>query len=428
MAAQAQRAPDSLPDESRPPGAPDETLPFDHIVLVVLENHSFDNLLGALAKENRAVDGLKFNPQGEPLDSNPDSRGQPLAAFEFPDDRQGSDVSQSWNDTHEQIHGGAMDGFVRAAHDKTQPMGFWTGRELPFTYSFARSFSVANRWFCSAPCQTVPNRRFLFAGTARGAISSSPLGLIKDPPPPNGTIFARLNRHGISWRNYATDVPYSLFIPSLRSVRLRNLWHLRWMRCFRKDCARGKLPAVSFVDPEVGALSLVGEVLGKLPLIKRLGQRVARIGGSEEDPQDMGYGERWAYKVVSALLASPCWPRTLLIYTYDEHGGYYDHVPPPPAIPPDDVQPDLDEGDAPGGYDMYGVRVPAIVASPYVRAGSASDTVYDHTSILATIERKWNLPALTYRDANANTVLDMLDLAAPPELVEPPELSAPPGA
>jgi phospholipase C len=118
------------------------------------------------------------------------------------------------------------------------------------------------------------------------------------------------------------------------------------------------------------------------------------------------------------------WPRTLLIYTYDEHGGYYDHVPPPAAVPPDDTPPKLGPEDVPGGYDSYGVRVPAIIASPYARPSSVSDVVHDHTSVLATIEHKWNLPALTYRDANANPVFDLLDLGTP-ALLEPPELSGP---
>ncbi|MHB8817347.1 MAG: KAP family P-loop NTPase fold protein, partial [Steroidobacteraceae bacterium] len=125
-----------------------------------------------------------------------------------------------------------------------------------------------------------------------------------------------------------------------------------------------------------------------------------------------------------AILTSPAWPRTLLIYTYDEHGGYYDHVAPPEAIPPDDIGPKLTPGDAPGDYDMYGPRVPAIVVSPYSKPNGVSNRVYDHTSILATIEAKWNLPALTSRDANASTVMDFLDPAVPAFLA-PPTIQGP---
>ena len=126
----------------------------------------------------------------------------------------------------------------------------------------------------------------------------------------------------------------------------------------------------------------------------------------------MYWGELWAYGIVQAVLNSPQWPRTLLIYIYDEHGGYYDHVPPPAAIPPDNIAPRLQPGDPPGGYDMYGPRVPAIVVSPYAKPQGVTDVVHDHTSVLATIEAKWNLPALTNRDANAETVMDFLGLDA----------------
>jgi phospholipase C len=138
----------------------------------------------------------------------------------------------------------------------------------------------------------------------------------------------------------------------------------------------------------------------------------------------MYYGELWAHKVLEAVLRSPAWKRTLLIYTYDEHGGYYDHVPPPAAPKPDEIAPELQPGDPPGEYDTYGVRVPAVVVSPFSKPGGATDVVHDHTSILATIESKWNLPALTNRDANAETVMDFLDVTTE-ALGTPPALTAP---
>ena len=114
----------------------------------------------------------------------------------------------------------------------------------------------------------------------------------------------------------------------------------------------------------------------------------------------------------------------MLIWTYDEHGGYYDHVPPPAAVPPDDVPPALKPGDPPGGFDRYGFRVPAGVVSPYAKKNFVSHTIYDHTSILKTVEEKWNLPALTRRDANANSLFDMLDLHKKPAFLKPPKLPA----
>jgi phospholipase C len=137
----------------------------------------------------------------------------------------------------------------------------------------------------------------------------------------------------------------------------------------------------------------------------------------------MYYGERWAHEIVEAVTHSPAWERTLLIYTYDEHGGYYDHVPPPAARVPDGVPPQLEAGET-GDYSNYGPRVPAIIVSPYSRPGGVTNETHDHTSVLATIESKWNLPALTNRDANAATVMDFLDLNTP-ALLHPPAIDSP---
>jgi phospholipase C len=135
--------------------------------------------------------------------------------------------------------------------------------------------------------------------------------------------------------------------------------------------------------------------------------------------------------VIEAVLTSPAWPRTLLIYTYDEHGGYYDHVPPPPAIQPDGIKPNLQPGDTVADYTMYGPRVPAVVVSPYSKPNAVTNVIHDHTSVLATIEAKWNLPALTLRDANAETVMDFLDpqnaVFLTPPAIQGPSATGPSG-
>ncbi len=212
-----------------------------------------------------------------------------------------------------------MDGFVKTMCS-TQPMAYYTPEVLPFAYSLAGTFTLANRWFCSMPGPTYPNRQLLDKIEAELASADSP--------------------------------------------------------------------------------------------------------ETQEDPQDMYPGEAWAHSVIEAVLQSPNWPRTLLIYVYDEHGGYYDHVPPPTAIPPDDIAPVLQPGEPPGGYDLYGPRVPAIVVSPYSRPAWVTNVVHDHTSVLATIEAKWNLPALTRRDANAATVMDFL-APGTAAFLEPPKITAP---
>jgi phospholipase C len=285
----------------------------------------------------------------------------------------------------------------------------------------ARTFCVNNRWFSSAPCQTYPNRRFLMAGTAYGNISTSSESL-KDPPPPNGTIWDRLHAYGISWTNYFTDLPSTGIIPSTIEKYPANIAPITQ---FYADCAAGTLPSVSLVDPEFGVVSEVGSALATVPALASIAEKLTDTGGDEEGPQDMAYGEYWAYQTVKAILESPAWPRTLLIYTYDEHGGYYDHVKVPNAIEPDAIQPQLGPGDVPGAYNIYGPRVPGIVASPYAKPNAVTNLVHDHTSFLATVEAKWNLPRLTYRDANARTVMDFLDpqtaaFMNPPEITEPP--------
>jgi phospholipase C len=418
------RPPNSLPFPGKPAGTPNDEMPFDHLVVVMMENHSFDNLLGALP----GVDGLTLDGAGKATNSNPGTIGTAadVTAFPVPNTAQARNVSQSWKATHEQINGGLMNGFVQSS-GAVQPMGYYTPAVLPFAYSLARAFTLANRWFCSVPGPTYPNRRFLLAGTAWGATVTADHTLL-DPPPPNGTIFDRLSDQHINWCNYFSDLPMTSVIPS---IVLTHADHHAPISKFFHDCQAGSLPAVSFVDPRIGVLSSIGLPLASAPaLVKEalteLGANFQDVGPAqtEEDPQDMYYGEAWAHSVVQAVLQSPLWPRTLLIYTYDEHGGYYDHAPPPSAIPPDSIAPRLQPGDPPGGYDMYGPRVPAIVVSPYAKPGAVTSVVHDHTSVLATIEARWNLPALTARDANAATVMDFLDVSQA-SLLSPPSIQAP---
>jgi phospholipase C len=423
----------SVPFPDKPPGTVNTEMPFDHLVVVMMENHSFDNLLGTLSATRPEVDGLSFDASGHATNSNPGGDHMPaqVSSFPLPNTAQATHVVQNWKATHDQIAGGAMTGFVRSS-GAMQPMGYYTPQVLPFAYSLAENFTLANRWFCSVPGPTYPNRRFLLAGTAYGGTVTGPETLL-DAPPPHGTICDLMSAHNLNWCDYFSDIPMTAVIPS---IVLKHTDHHAPIAKFFRDCAAGTLPAVSFVDPALGAVSSVGAALASLPPIVKgtlevLGAdfQSATPGETQEDPQDMYWGEAWAQRVVTAVMQSPKWARTLLIYTYDEHGGYYDHVAPPAAIAPDNIAPALSPGDPPGGYDMYGPRVPGIVVSPYSRPGAVTDVLHDHTSILATIQAKWNLPALTVRDANATTIMDFLDpstaaLMTPPVLATPPK---PPG-
>ena len=189
------------------------------------------------------------------------------------------------------------------------------------------------------------------------------------------------------------------------------------------------------------------EIPQRLPMIRLLG--VAFDEFSEENPQDIRKGESFAAEVINRVLHGPAWPHTLLIWVYDEHGGYYDHVPPPAAVPPDDVEartvigrqsrlealfrpvfPRMvktkeNQTQGPNRYDRYGFRVPAVIVSPYARPDYVCSEVLDHTSVLKLVEEKWNLPPLTARDAAARTPLDALDLTSPPVFLDPPPLPEP---
>jgi len=385
-----------LPAGSRPyPNLAEgtDTIPeIEHIVVVMLENHSFDNMLGMLGRG----DGFTLDSSGQPTATNPDGHGELVRAFHMPTPCQlRGKPSQSWNASHVQYDHGTNQGFVVS---KSGPvaMGYWTPEDMPFTSSLARTFPIGDRYFCSVLGQTFPNRRYLIAATSLGMVDdTTPSGV-----PPAGTVFDLLNHHGIPWRDYYSTLPTAgVFLPLLgRKDISENLVHIDQ---FYADAADGNLPGFAIVDPNFGT-------------------------ESEEDPQDIQYGDVFLSKVVGALMAGPAWSKTLVVWNYDEHGGYYDHVPPPVAIAPDDVPPEIEvPPDQPGSFDRYGFRVPFGVVSPYAKPNYVSHVVHDHTSVLRLVETKWNLPALTRRDANASNLLDCVDLSASPAFLEPPELSPP---
>jgi phospholipase C len=447
-----------------------------HIVVLMMENHSYDNYLGMLRGRG---EGFPLDPDGQPDVSNRGADGEIIRAFQLPSPQQHRGLpSQSWHASHLQWGEGTNDGFVTsaqtvqsqgkagtasdvdtAAEAAVVGMGYWSENDLPFYYGLARTFPLADHWFSSCLGPTFPNRRFLIAGTAHGLIDDSSYDLLDYPPA--GTIFDLLTEHGISWANYhpvAGEQPrwrhYARHTHKMARRRLmsasrslpttprdaqkdiqftadvfplgigRYMQHVRGIDQFFTDAADGTLPAFSIVDPDFNAYS-------------------------EENPQDIRKGESFAAKVISQVLHGNGWPHTLLIWVYDEHGGYYDHVPPPAATPPDDVEgrsvvgsegkvsaflrpvlpglvkskENLTEG--PRRYDRYGFRVPAVIVSPYARPGYVCSTILDHTSVLRLVEEKWNLPALTARDAAANTPLDALDLTSAPAFLESPSLPEP---
>jgi len=378
-------APGSRPYPDKPAGT--DTLPqIENIVVLMMENHSFDDHLGMLGRG----DGFTLGSDGQPINYNPDPAGGYVTSFHEPNtcgpDHSG--VTQSWNASHLSWDNGTNMGFVGACGPLA--MGYWDQADLPFYYGLAGVFPIGDRYFCSVMAQTYPNRRFLTAATALGDVSTDASG-ISHTLPPNGTIFQTLNKYGITWKDYYPDVPTAaIFLPTLiedgsKCVPIND---------FFTDAAAGTLPQFSLVDPYTNY---------------------------SEENNDISIGEAFAARIIDAVLTSPQWSKTALIWTYDEHGGYYDHVPPQPAVRPDDVPPEITvPPDQPGAYDYTGFRVPVAVVSPYAKRDYVSHQVYDHTSILKLVETKWNLPALTYRDANARDMLDFFDFtASTPPFLEP---------
>ena len=394
------RRPDSLPFPHLPAGTP--SMPeIKHVVVLMMENHSFDNLLGMVpfrVPGRAQVDGLTLR-HGQPTNFNPDAGGHHVVARPATSPCQlTGHPGQDWNASHQAYNGGHNDGFVKASGPVA--MRFWDDTDLPFTYSLAQHFPLGQRYFCSVLAQTYPNRRFLFTGTASGLVATN--NQTFQTPAANGTFFDRLDDHKIEWANYFQNAASALIVPGFYTPARKP--RLKPMSEFYTDAAAGKLPAFTMLDPQYSTTS-------------------------EENPQDIQVGEEFVARVVKALMHAPTWKNTALFITYDEHGGYYDHVPPPRAIAPDAIAPIPVPGYptlAPGGYDRYGFRVPLVVVSPWARANYVSHVVQDHTSITAFIERKWNLPAMTFRDANAAPMTDYFDFRSP-AFHQPPRLAAAPG-
>jgi phospholipase C len=395
-AGRSARAPGERPFPDRPEGT--DTLPqVEHILVLMMENHTYDNWLGMLGRglgQQQRGDGFTLGPGGEPTAANPTPDGQIQHAFRMPTTCQlVGKPTQEWTQSHSQFDGGRNNGFVKSGSGPVA-MGYWTDADLPWSYSLASRFPVGDRWFSSVLGQTYPNRRYLLAATSTGMVDDILPEVIV--PPPHGTIFDLLDAHHIPWRNYYSVFPATSYL--YLGDAIRNHRNVVPVDQFFADTKSGDLPGFAIIDPEW-------------------------ITNSGENPQNIVHAEVFAASVVQAVMESPAWPRTLLVWTFDEGGGYFDHVPPPAAVAPDGSGPDW-PAPAYTGFAQYGFRVPAVVASPWSRRDHVTSVVHDHTSILATVERKWNLPALTRRDGAASDLSDFLDLSHA-AFAEPPTLAKP---
>jgi phospholipase C len=350
----------------------------DHIVVLMLENRSFDHMLGYLSLEGGRgdVDGLRPGFANE--HDGHSYRIHHLGSTAIADD---PDHSASSADL--QIGGGAMDGFVTSFAgtlsrrgvedgDPARVMGYYNAADVPVYDHLAREFAVCDRWFSSVPGATWPNRLYAICGQAAGSRDDLPHNL---PPLYNLPSFVRhLDAGGVTWRWYSFEAAGTLRFADAHyalghhdrfaffSTTSLN-WKSRLERVdadaasFLEDAARGTLPPVSWIDPNFSNFNPIGFQ-----------------PNDDHAPADIKDGQELVLAVYHALATSPQWEKTMLVIFYDEHGGFFDHVT-PPGVPDDDPQ----------LFGRYGVRVPALIVSPWIEPGSVSHTVFDHTSIIKTI-------------------------------------------
>jgi len=374
---------------------------IDHIVVVMQENRSFDHYFSHLPQygvtDVNVASDTASNPQG--VFNATTGLCMPTAGSlsRYHETRYCIfDTEHDWMPTHAQYNNGAMDGFLCTNNDTTgaggqRALGYYTDVDIPYYYWLAKNFSISDTYFSSLLGPTYPNRYFLYSATAFGRTQSANTPS-EAPPEPQGqtqNIFFELDQGAHTWKIYKDGAVSfgTLYGAAYAGVPFQN---------FALDVQANTLPDVSFIDPDW------------------TGTPAGHMGNDEHPPSNMQVGEQYVAGIISTLTSNPTvWQKSALFFTYDEHGGYYDHVPPPPACKPDATDP-TDPYPILYHYDRYGVRVPLIVVSPYAKKGYVSHKVMDHTSILRFIENRFNLPAMTKRDANAWPMLDLFDFANPP--------------
>lgn len=359
-------------------GVANDKNPIEHIIVIMQENHSFDNYFGRLNQDKfygSQVSGITDQMY------NLDKHGQPVYAH-HEESKCVADPEHDWNPIHREWNNGKMDGFVLL--NGKRAMGYFDERDIPFYYDIANKFAIADNYHSALLTETLPNRFFLYAGTSFGHIG----GVV--PFPLFGlrhkTIFDSLNEHGVSWKYYKNGIGYlAMFQP----MYLANLGKMAKISSFKKDLAKNKLPQVVFID--------------------------ADFGGQDEHPNgNIEEGQMFVAQRLKELMESSAWEKSVLFLTYDEGGGFFDHEAPPQFCAPDKIQPRLKSAQhKAGGFEQLGFRVPFVAISPYVKHHFVSHQTYDHTAILRFIEDKFKLPALSVRDANSNTLNEMFDFDHP---------------
>jgi phospholipase C len=354
------------PEQASPPEAETSRRlsAVDHLVVVVLENRSFDHGLGALALDadyapRAALDGLT----GQEV--NVDATGRRVVTAALRGNGRFNPL-HSWDASRAAWNGGRNDGFARVNADqgaeRDEVMSHLTRDHLPFLFALAGESTVCDRWFSSFMGPTWPNRFLLHATTAQGRTFNLPMG-VGGP----ATVWERMAERCWSAKNYfAGAIPwYSVAFP-LKSFSGNDAMVPEPIDGFFRDAASGDLPSFSLIDPDYQL-------------------------NDAHPPHDLALAEAFIASIHRALAAGPAWSRTMLVVTFDEHGGFYDHVPPPPAVDPDPT------------FRRMGFRVPAIVAGPMVRRGAVVSTPFEHVSIAATLRARFGIRSMGPRmDAAAD--------------------------
>ncbi len=334
---------------------PEELLAnIDHIVVVMMENRSFDHYMGALAfAEGLPVNGLTG------AESNPTLGGDPIGVFNLQHYISEEDPPHGWSTSRVQWNEGLNDGFVRAFEEEgasglDEVMGYYVRAQLPISYALTDEYVLCDNWFASVMGPTWPNRFFLHLASSDGNMSND--AILSELP----SIFSACADKGVSAKYYASNLPFPVVYGTHGSEP-----HMAMAQDFFVDAAAGDLPSFCMIEPTLTALNV--------------------IGNDDHPPADVQDGQAFLATVYNALAQSPNWSRTLLIVTYDEHGGYYDHVSPPQVF---DSRPE---------FQQLGFRVPSLVIGPQVRRGCANGLLFDHVSVAATVTRRFGLTPLNER-------------------------------
>ena len=340
---------------------------IEHLVWVMMENRSFDHFLGWLPGANGQQAGVAY----------PDRTGGMQPTYRLAPDFQGCghpDPDHSYQGGRIGYHGGAVDGWLQAGTNDPFVIGYYTDADLAFLGQAARTWTVCDHYFASIMADSFPNRLYQHAAQTDRLRSTETLTTLP-------TIWDRLADARLEGRYYFSDAPFL------------GLWGTKYLSLARPfgaflfDALTDQLPQVAFIEP-------------------RFLDNASGTSGDDHPFADIRTGEAFLALVYAALTRSPAWSRTVLVITYDEWGGFFDHVPPPERpLPAADVAAGATDG-------LLGFRVPCLLIAPSARAG-VSSLVFDHTSVLRLIEWRWQLPPLTIRDETATNLAEALDFSMP---------------